>query len=348
MKYNTSTEQPGSISLRDAFNIILRNRRFVAVFTGACTLFTALFVLFIPNKYMAKSTIMPSTGDYQSGGLLSLADNVPGLELMGLNLGQQSSSALFPEILTSRQLSEKVLRRNYEYTRGDKTIKQNLYEYFRIKNPDNAYRALRGITVIDYDKKTGIVAVNVTTKVPELSAMVANNFVECLDDYNMNQRRTGAGENSDFIAGRIVEAGAQLKQAEEELRDFRDNNLNYYNSTDPDLLMMHERLLRDVELKTQVYLTLSQQYEIATIQAKKETPLIQILDIAEPPTLKSGPPRAKITILGLMLGFVVASLMVIARDRYSLNYNVHDLQKAFTGLRFINRKHQPESTEHVR
>jgi uncharacterized protein involved in exopolysaccharide biosynthesis len=273
---------------------------------------------------------------------------VPGLEMMGLNLGGQSSSALYPDILTSRQLAEKVLSRSYEYTRGKKTITQSLYEYFAIDNPDLAYKALRKITVIDYDKKTGIVSISVTTKNPELSALVANYYVECLDDYNKNQRSTIAGVNRDFIAGRIAEAGADLKAAEEALRDFRDNNLNYYNSTDPDLQMMNERLTRDVELKTQVYATLSQQYEIAAIQAKKETPIVQALDIAKPPTTKSWPPRTKITLLGLILGFVVSSLMVIARDRYNINYTVNDIQKSFTGLRFINRKHQPETIDHAR
>jgi uncharacterized protein involved in exopolysaccharide biosynthesis len=345
---DAAANRNSGLKLADATIIVMKNRRFVGLFTVACAMATMLLVLLVPNKYTAQSTIMPAGGDIQGGGLLSLADNVPGLEMMGLNLGGQSSSALYPDILTSRQLAEKVLSRSYEYTRGKKTITQSLYEYFAIDNPDLAYKALRKITVIDYDKKTGIVSISVTTKNPELSALVANYYVECLDDYNKNQRSTIAGVNRDFIAGRIAEAGADLKAAEEALRDFRDNNLNYYNSTDPDLQMMNERLTRDVELKTQVYATLSQQYEIAAIQAKKETPIVQALDIAKPPTTKSWPPRTKITLLGLILGFVVSSLMVIARDRYNINYTVNDIQKSFTGLRFINRKHQPETIDHAR
>jgi uncharacterized protein involved in exopolysaccharide biosynthesis len=64
--------------------------------------------------------------------------------------------------------------------------------------------------------------------------------------------------------------------------------MNYYNTTDPELAMLNNQLQREVEVKSQVYLTLCQQYELASIQEKKEIPVIQILDSAQPPTIKSG------------------------------------------------------------
>ena len=64
----------------------------------------------------------------------------------------------------------------------------------------------------------------------------------------------------------MAKTASELKAAEESLRIFRENNLTYHSSTDPALLMEHARLLRDVKLKSEVYLSLSQQRELSDLE----------------------------------------------------------------------------------
>ena len=110
---------------------------------------------------------------------------------------------------------------------------------------------------------------------------------------------------------------------------------------------MHDQLLREVEVKTQVYLTLAQQYEISTIQAKKEIPIVQILDRARPPSLKSGPARLKITILGLLAGIIISSLLVIADDRLRGQSQYNDVRQFVRKLKIVSGRSKAEMIEHV-
>jgi uncharacterized protein involved in exopolysaccharide biosynthesis len=200
------------------------------------------------------------------------------------------------------------------------------------------------VTSINYNKKTGIVSINSTTEIPRLSAQIVNQFIECLINYNTNQRKTGAVQNREFIEQRIGEIYKELQQAENSLKEFRNSNLNYYQSTDPDLITEHNCLIRDVELKNQVYITLAQQYEVAIIQEKKENPTIQVLDFARTPSLKSGPMRTKITFIGLLAGFFLSSLLAFLNYRYHPEYKLNDIRKYTRKLNFIRQKSEKKET----
>ncbi|MCP4582574.1 MAG: hypothetical protein GY839_13275 [candidate division Zixibacteria bacterium] len=349
-EYNSTKEQNRltPLTLTEVFEVILHKFKFVALFSIGCAMCSALIIVIIPNKYTARSTILPTVNNLQSGGMLSLPDGIPGMEMMGINLGQNSPSILYPEILASRMLAEKVLRTDYKYSRADKSVNHSLYEYFETDNPDIAYESLRKITSVAHDKKTGIVTVSVTTKDPQLSALAANSFINNLDDFNKHQRQSGAGLNRAFIEKRIDETSHELRLAEENLKQFRENNLNYYSSTDPELLMMHDRLLREVEVKNQVYLTLTQQYEIESIQAKKELPIIQVLDEAKPPSRKSGPARAKTTLLGLLAGIVISCLTVILDFQMRHDNRYKNIKLIMKKPPLWRKKSAREKVEHVR
>ncbi|UCD63161.1 MAG: hypothetical protein JSW34_10455, partial [Candidatus Zixiibacteriota bacterium] len=279
------TKPSQTTDLRSVMRLGLQSWRFIAVFALACALGTAVVSLFVPDRYTATATTLPASSDVAAGGLLSMAEAMSGLEMIGLGGPNKSPAVLYPEILRSRRLGERVLSKRYLIANA--TGPQNLYEYFDQHNPDLALGKLREITAVTYDKKTGVVSVAVTTTKPQLSADIANTCVGLLDEFSKSERKTRAGLTRQFIEERMVEVSRDLATAEENLRDFRDNNLNYYNSTSPDLLMEHARLGREVEVKTQVYQTLAQERELAAINEKKETPAIQILDTARAPSIKS-------------------------------------------------------------
>ena len=145
----------------------------------------------------------------------------------------------------------------------------------------------------------------------------------------------------------MSETENELARAEEKLKKFRENNLNYYRSTDPGLLLTHERLVRETEVKKQVYLTLAQQYELAAIREKKETPVIQVLDKARPPSLKSGPARSKTTVLGFIIGLLAAAFLVIMDYRFQYRRNDYNFKQFTRKIRFIRRRNKQEIAEHV-
>jgi uncharacterized protein involved in exopolysaccharide biosynthesis len=339
--------KPESVS--ELARLLAARWRFVLMVALACAFCAAVISLIIPNKYTAISTILPTAKSSGMGGLLSLAENMSGVDLMGLGGADNSPSQLYPDILKSRQIVDSVLGKEYSYQKRGRIISQNLYQYLEEKNADRAARALSLMVSIDNDKKTGIISISATTDNPELSALIANYYVERLDDFNKNQRQTNAGQNRTFIEKRMAEAKAQLEDVEDNLKQLRQHNLNYYNSTDPELALLIGQLTREIEVKTQVYLTLSQQYELAAIQEKKELPIVQVLDSAKPPTVKSGPARTKVTLIGFFMGILLAGALVFMDGRGRTNdiYNFTRLSIKKLHLRRSRYQDNTAISKHV-
>ena len=342
-----SSRQTSPVTFEQLFQLCVKRYRFVLGLAIACAVLTAGVSLLVPNKYTATATTLPTSSGGSYNGLMALADKVPGLDMMGLGTSNQSPTVLDPDILGSRMIAGHVLEKEYSLTDNDRIVTKNLYEYFEQDNPDYAYDKLQQITSIGYNKKTGVINIAVTTEDPDLSAQVANAYVHQLDEFNRNERKTSAGQNREFIEKRMAEASVELTIAEEDLRIFRSNNLNYYNSTAPGLQLEHARLLREVELKNEVYLTLAQQRELAAIQEKKETPIIQVLDAAKPPSIKSGPPRTRITLFGLLAGLFLGVGLVALTERYGHKNQFANFERIANKLYLVRRKPSEEMVEDV-
>jgi uncharacterized protein involved in exopolysaccharide biosynthesis len=71
----------------------------------------------------------------------------------------------------------------------------------------------------------------------------------------------------------------------------------------PDLGLQYARLFRDAKIQETLYGLLTQQYEMARIQEAKDSPTVQVLDIAKAPEKKTRPKKSLIVILSTMTAF---------------------------------------------
>jgi tyrosine-protein kinase Etk/Wzc len=71
------------------------------------------------------------------------------------------------------------------------------------------------------------------------------------------------------------------------------------------------RKQRDVQYHTLIFDLIARQFEAARLDEAKASPLIQVLDPAEPPERKSGPYRALWVLVGFVLGFIFGCVRVI-------------------------------------
>ena len=76
----------------------------------------------------------------------------------------------------------------------------------------------------------------------------------------------------------------------------------------PDLSLQYARLLRDAKVQETLFELLTQQYELARIQEAKDSPTIQVLDLATVPEKKSGPKRGLIVVLAAFSALVLTSI----------------------------------------
>jgi len=79
----------------------------------------------------------------------------------------------------------------------------------------------------------------------------------------------------------------------------------------PQLQLELERLLREVEIQTQIYITLQQQYELARIEEVKETPSVVILDVGNIAVDKYSPKWKMIVLIFMFIGILFSGMYVL-------------------------------------
>ncbi len=81
--------------------------------------------------------------------------------------------------------------------------------------------------------------------------------------------------------------------------------------TEENKVLKRQRLQRDVEIQSKLYAFLTQKDEESKIQEGRDTPTIQIMDVASSP-IKRFKPKRTIMVLGYsIIAFVLSALYVI-------------------------------------
>lgn len=82
----------------------------------------------------------------------------------------------------------------------------------------------------------------------------------------------------------------------------------------PGLSLQYARLVRDAKVQETLFELLTQQYELARIQEAKDSPTIQVLDMATVPEKKSGPKRGLMVMMSTLSAFLFSVLLALAYE----------------------------------
>ena len=77
----------------------------------------------------------------------------------------------------------------------------------------------------------------------------------------------------------------------------------------PTIAFEYAKLQRDLMVQTELFKILTQQYELAKLNAAGQEPVFQILEVAEVPDKKSGPSRGLICVIATLAGFCLAVIL---------------------------------------
>jgi len=112
-----------------------------------------------------------------------------------------------------------------------------------------------------------------------------------LDDPVVQRLKT----ERDALASKIteIEKGGTLLPSQKEI---------------PTLAFEYAELQRNLSVQMEVFKTLTQQYELAKLQADDQAPSFQVLELAEVPDQKSGPARSTIVAVASLAGFFLSIL----------------------------------------
>ena len=158
-----------TINLTRIYNILIRKFWAITIPSVIIALAVGLTGKFLVHKkYDATVTILPPSGGQLSIPFGSVLKNfLPG----GMSLGGTGTKEVLA-LLESRRMAEDVI------------AKFNLMSYFKTKKLDKAIKNLGRITKIKVDDKTGVIVIKVRTTSPQMSADIANFYVENLERLN--------------------------------------------------------------------------------------------------------------------------------------------------------------------
>jgi uncharacterized protein involved in exopolysaccharide biosynthesis len=284
-----------------------------------------------PRMYSAHAAFLASEPSSMSGSLGALSSVASQLGIPALSAVASSSAGLstqfYGDLLTSNTVLHALVTERFDAGKvvenGGKPFTGTLVEYFAPTGKtatDNELSAMRSFVnqmlVVNVDRTTGIVRFEVRTKSRQLSAIVARRLLDFVNEFNLRRRQTQAGAEREFDAKRARAALDTLRAAETALAEFRATNIDFSRS--PRLATRETELQRRIALAQQIYATVAQRYELANIEAVRNTPVITVLDAPE--GLVEAQPRHTVTIaiVAALLGLIIAVIIALIRERPSV------------------------------
>jgi uncharacterized protein involved in exopolysaccharide biosynthesis len=174
----------------------------------------------------------------------------------------------------------------------------------RVKT-DRAIRKLRKMIGATADPRTSVVQFSVRARTPLTAERMASILIEAIKHFNVVTRQLQARERRQFLEGRVADAYQALRSSEENLRQFYERNRRLSES--PTLLFEESRMKRVIELRQELYTTLSKELEMARIEEINDTPTITIVDPPYASSKPSGPTVPVVALLFFVVGVCTAA-----------------------------------------
>jgi uncharacterized protein involved in exopolysaccharide biosynthesis len=301
-------------SLLGFVNVLLRHRRIIAATTLLATVACLASALMEPKYY---STRVLFTARGGSAGALSGIAAQLGISIVGDDPSQ--SIEFYEDLLRSNELLRQAAKHQYTVHTPKGVITGTLPVFYGIHagsrdaEIDIAASTLRTAITTNATRRTGIIMFIIAAPYPELAQQIATTMMTELDRYNTQRRRLAITAERAFVEQRLAEARAALTQAENNVEHFLELNREY--KTSPKLSIESDRLDREVQMRQQLYTSLSAAYDKARIEEVRDTPAISIV---EPPDLPEYPDSSyglRNTLLGAIAGMLVGIVLAFMRER---------------------------------
>ncbi len=297
------------VSFFDLATPLVRRWKLVAGTALAFGLVAAVLLLLQPPTYTAKTSFTPETSSSggASGSLAALAGVA---NQLGLGLGSTSSVSpdFFVKLSGSAEVLRSILLTEFNDSREGR-VRRPLVQILKVPGKSTEERLQRGILqlrnliTVTADKPTGLVTLEVDMPTAGLAAAVANHMVQLLNQFNLERRQSQSREQRRFTGERLAEAEKELREAERAELAFLQRNRDY--SSSPVLTFEAGRLARNVQVKQELFLTLSKAYTEARIAEVRDTPVLTVVDSAVAPFRRSRPQRTVGTLIAMIVGTVI-------------------------------------------
>jgi uncharacterized protein involved in exopolysaccharide biosynthesis len=303
------------IDLKQLSSFVSRHRRLFATCLFTAIVLSTCVALLWPRTYTASASFIPQ-GRNQVSSLASLASQFG----ISVPLSDASRSpGFYAALLQSKNVLANVVERRYQLPAADGGASASLVDYLRGRGANADLRRQSAIEKlvrrlsVSVDQKAGLVRFEIQLRDPLVSRDVARAFIAEVDSFNLKSRQTQASSERRFSEGRLAEARAEARQADDELQAFLQRNRDF--RTSPQLNFAYERLVNNVSLRQQIYTSVAQAYEQARIEEVRDTPVITVVEAPMVPARSDPPPYARSIVAGVLLALVAARILGAREDR---------------------------------
>lgn len=321
-----------TIDFRALFRVIRRGRDTFILMVAIGLIGGIGYLLTATPTYRAELTLFPTN---QSEGS-RIGDFQGAAAAFGIRLNNQPTLNI-PDVIKSRRMQSLVLDQEWNAGTGEEKIR--LESYWDLDNvsrftlnplkafglfsdplpPDLMRLKIRSAALqifsnrIDVKEETsGLIRISIIMEQPQLASDIANYLSQAVLVYLRDIRIINAMKQKLLIEKRLEEVAEELQTAENRLTDYRSGHRRISDS--PDLQIELERHQREVEIRSAVYTTLQQQYELTKIEVIKDEPAIVVLDEAITPSHKHWPRGGFILSLGILSGLMAGLFIVLYRS----------------------------------
>lgn len=319
-KNNKDYNNPKS-SLADIILIIVKHLKLIILITILALIITIVYVHneFEP-EYVSSSVLLIPIENNSGSALANFASQ------FGINTGAGinfdiSSSALYPEIVASRTFATKLLQKEFYTEKYEQKLPLIAIFTYGVDTPtvgmDTLFIRTSNIisSLIKFEEEIPFLILNVTTDESQFSKDLADAVLEELDKLQREFKSQTTIEKKKYIEQQIDIAQSELERLEENLKNFREANRNI--DTSPSLLLVHDRIQRDVEIQQAIFLTLKQQLELSKIEVVQKSSFVQVLDPPSLPLTISNPKKTSSYILGGLAGLFLGLFVVFVIEYFS-------------------------------
>ena len=177
---------------------------------------------------------------------------------------------------------------------------------------DNTIDFLRDKAVnVTTNDRTGMITMSVALPFPTLAADVANRLYHRLEAFNTTMRQASASGRRRFAERELASARATLESAEAEMRGFLERNRGGLDM--PRLALERQRLQRRIDVAQIAFSQMTQELAEAKIAEARDNPTFTVVQVAAPPLDRGYPARTRMTILGAIVGGILAALVIALR-----------------------------------
>ena len=320
-------------SFSDLYLALARGIKWIILTPTVLGILTVLYLVFLAKPtFESTATIFPSFGKGgNSSNLLSLASS------FGIAIPSQFeetdflSADMYPAIVKSRTLAKSILIRKFNSEEYDiqMPLLSILNEPEAFEDTDssevlnkNIKYFTENIIKISQDPETPIYTLTILTETPLLSFQIANAVIEELDTLQMDFKSQKVLQKKEFIEERIADIEKELRTAETALEKFREQNKQI--SYSPSLLLEQERLERETQVQTEIYISLKQQYESVKIEEVQETSFVQVLDEPNIPIYPSKPNKKLVLFFVVFGSGALGILIAIFKESYRIQKSNND------------------------